>query len=434
MIKGTNRHVIGEFPITNTDSIQSKCDSAYNTLCARTGEGAEMTDWLDWPKQYFLSDEYKRLKKTAQKIRNENNAVVVIGIGGSYLTGQAVINSELGEFYNEKCIAGIPGFRDKPCIYYAGYDLSPDRLNSIRESLIGQKWSIIYNSKSGGTIEPAEAFHTVWNLLYDEYGEEANQRVYAVTDKKSGKLKEMVDEHDWESFVIPDGIGGRYCAFTACGLLPVEIAGIDADRLLVGACQASSDFKDNPQGIFAQYAMNRFYNYMNGRKVEVFAMNTPDLSFVAEWLKQLFGESEGKDDKGIFPTSAVFPRDLHSLGQFLQEGTRDLIFETFIIRDFKINLNIPKNNLNDNLDKYEGKSFTQATEAAMDGAYKAHTEGGNPCSIIRVGYTLEDLGYFMQSMFMACALYCYMIEVNPFNQPGVQSHKDRMKASPKWDE
>lgn len=430
MIKGTNRHVIGNFPITNRENFQSECDIAYKKLYAKTGEGSEMTDWLDWPKEYFVSDEYKRLKETAKKIHEKNDAVVVIGIGGSYLTPQSVINSEYGEFYNESRLNS----ECSPYIYYAGCDLSPDRLNYIIDSVEGISWSIIYISKSGGTMEPALAFRTLWNKLKEQYGEEAHNRVYAVTDNEKGILKSLANEHGWESFVIPDGIGGRYSGFTACGLLPIAVSGINTDQLLKGAIDAANECLNNPNSFAGEYAVWRYYNYTGGRNVEFFATNTPDLSFFGEWLKQLFGESEGKAETGLFPASGVFPRDLHSLGQYLQEGLRDEIFETFITREFKTTLKIPKSNLKDNLKKYENKDFTQAAEAAMDGAYKAHEAGGNPCATIRVGSTLEDLGYLMQSMFVACATYCYMINVNPFNQPGVESHKINMKASPKWDE
>lgn len=402
-----------------------KLEEAYNKLYAKTGEGAEMTGWLTWPAEYLHSAEYGRLKETAKKIRIENDAVVIIGIGGSYLTPKAVIDSEYGEAYNEVNYG--------PRIYYAGCDLSPDRLNSIIASLEGKDWSIIYISKSGGTMEPALAFRTLFDELESKYGVEANKRVYAITDAEKGILKTMANNHGWDSFVIPDNIGGRYSGLTACGLLPIAVAGIDTDALLIGASEAIIDCEDDPYSSFAlRYAKDRFDNYLNGYKVELFSINSPDLSFFAEWLKQLFGESEGKDEKGIFPASVVFPRDLHSLGQFLQDGTKGLIFETFIIREFQSYIEIPDSNLEDNLDDYAGKKFAQAASAAMDGAYKAHKAGGNPCSIIRVGNTLKDLGYLMQSMFIACAIYCYMLDVNPFNQPAVELHKKNMRSSPEW--
>ncbi len=434
MVKNTREHVIGEFPdfppIFPCSRTQTTvAEVAYNKLYAGTGEGSEMRGWMNWPKEYFVSGEYKKLKETAKNIRENNDSVIVIGIGGSYLTPQMVIHSEYGPYYNE--IAQSKGL---PKIYFAGCDLSPDNLNQIIEMVSDGDWSIIYISKSGGTMEPALAFRILWKSLQEKYGDEADKRVYAVTDAEKGILKSMANEHEWESFVIPDNIGGRYSGFTACGLLPIAVAGIDTDKLLEGAIDAVNDCEGNPDCFAAKYAEWRYYNYSQCRLVETFAMNSPYLSYLGEWLKQLFGESEGKNDKGLFPTSVVFPTDLHSLGQYLQEGVRDLIFETFIERDFKDDITIPESGLNDNLDTRAGKKFSQAAAAAMDGAYKAHTEGGNPCSIIRVGNTLEDMGYVMQSMFIACAISSYMLEVNPFNQPGVEAHKMAMKTSPKWDE
>lgn len=426
MVENTRKHVIGEFPVA--EEFQGKLNEAYNKLCARTGEGSNMTEWLDWPSRYLVSDEYKRLKKTAEKIRNQNDIVIVVGIGGSYLTAQAIIHSEYGEFYNEIAKAKL-----LPKIYFAGYNLSPDMLNYILKQTDDCDWSVVYISKSGGTMEPALAFRILWEKLQKKYGSKANERVYAITDAKKGILKEMANEHCWESFVIPDGIGGRYSGLTACGLLPIAISGIDTDKLLLGAIDAESDYKNSPKSFAGEYAKHRYANYERKRNVEFIAMNTPYLSYFAEWLKQLFGESEGKDGKGLFPASGVFPTDLHSLGQYLQEGKRNEIFETFIIVDFKEDIEIPESNLKDKLDERAGKRFGQAAAAAMDGAYKAHNAGGNPCAIIRVGKTLEDIGYLMQSMFVACAVHSYMIGVNPFNQPGVENHKVNMKNSPEWD-
>ena len=428
MIKNSREHVIGEFTIPD-DRFHKKMLEAYYTLYFGTGEGSKMRGWLEWPAKYVVSDEYKRLKETAKKIRNDSKAVIIIGIGGSYLTPQMIIQSEYGDFYNE--IAEKKGL---PRIYFAGCDLSPDRLNQIISMVSDVNWSIIYVSKSGGTMEPGLAFHTLWNKLLEKYGQEADRHVYTVTDPSRGILKTMSKEHDWESFIIPDEIGGRYSAFTACGLLPIAVAGINTDELLEGAIDAMKDC-ENLSSFAGKYAEWRYYNYaVRNNRVEFFATNTPDLSYFAEWLKQLFGESEGKNGRGLFPTSGVFPRDLHSLGQYLQEGVRDLVCETQIITDFKCDIEIPKNTLNDNLNERAGKFFSQAAAAAMDGAYKAHSKGGNPCAKIWVGNELADKGYLMQAMFNACPIGGYMLEVNPFNQPGVESHKVEMKVSPKWDE
>lgn len=427
MLKNKRSHIIGDFPIPS-DEFHEKMVQAYNTLYDGTGEGSEMRGWINWPKEYYVSEEYKTLKSTAKEIQEKSDVVIVIGIGGSYLTPQMIIHSEYGDAYNE--LASKNGV---PKIYFAGRDLSPDHLNQIIEMVSGVNWSIIYISKSGGTIEPALSFRVLWKYLYAQYGEEANQRVYAVTDSSKGILKGMANEHCWKSFIIPDDIGGRYSGFTACGLLPIAVAGINTDMLLKGAIDAVNDCDHNPSSFAAKYAGWRYHNYIEASCVEVYAVNTPFLSYFAEWLKQLFGESEGKDGKGLFPASITIPTDLHSLGQYLQDGLRDLICETFIEREFKGNIEIPKIKLNDNLESFAGKTFKQAAAAAMDGAYKAHSEGGNPCSNIYVGASLEDMGYLMQSMFVACAVSAYMIDVNPFNQPGVEAHKINMKSSPEWD-
>ena len=428
MIEDTNRLVLGEFPIP-TNKYHNLMVKAYRKLYAGTGAGAEMRDWIFWPEVYLKSEEYRRLKKTAKRIQEDNDVVIVIGIGGSYLTPQMVIHSEFGEFYNE-----IAEENDLPKIYFLGCDLSPDRFEEIRAMIYKKDFSIIYISKSGGTMEPALSFRMMWAELFGRYGNEANKRVFTITDPKKGILRAMTNEHGWESFTIPNGIGGRYSGLTACGLLPSEVAGICTEDLLEGAVEAMDDCKYNLDSFAARYAEWRYYNYAElGNRVEFFATNTPYLSYTSEWLKQLFAESEGKDGKGILPTSGVFPTDLHSLGQFLQDGTRNLIFETFIIRNFLFNIKIPEIDLKDNLDKRTGKYFNQACAAAMDGVYRAHTEGGNPCAKIFVQEWTNAIGALMYYMFVACSTYCYMLDVNPFDQPGVENHKANMKTSPEWD-
>ena len=422
-INNTSR-ITGTFPVTNPNPAVT---AALDTLLARNGAGREMLGWVDWPAKYFESEEYESLKETAAYIQSNSEVVIVIGIGGSYLTPQMVLQSQFGEYYNVETGWNIPN------IYFAGCDLSPDRIHRLLEYVKDVDWSIIYISKSGGTIEPALAFRTLYNQLCADYGHtRADHRVYCVTDKEKGILKNMANEHDWECFVIPDEIGGRYSGFTACGLLPLAVAGIDTDAMLRGAIEAAQK-EMSPDSFAFNYANWRYEMYQSGYKVEFLATNTPDLSYFTEWQKQLFGESEGKDGKGLFLSSGVFPRDLHSLGQYLQEGLRDLIIETFIERNFSIQHFIPTSDLNDNLDNREGKAFSQAAAAAMDGAFNAHSEGGNPCAKIRFGSSLEDLGYLMQALFVSCAISAYALGVNPFNQPGVEKHKAIMKTSPAWD-
>lgn len=421
-----NPKVTWNFPVDTSESQGLVVSDALAVLQRRNGPGGDMTGWIDWPQKYLESDEYARLKVTAQHICYESDAVVVIGIGGSYLTPEMVLHSCFGSHYNLLLSTQI---------FFAGIDMKPEGFERTLHLLEGKKWSVVYISKSGGTIEPALTFRFFYDQLIKKFGyEEANRRVYAVTDSCKGILKNLATEHNWDSFVIPDNIGGRYSGFTACGLLPLAIAGIDTDKLLLGAIEAAKA-ELSLDSFATSYACWRHLNYIMGLNVEFLAFNTPDLCFLGEWLKQLFGESEGKDNKGLFPTSGAFPRDLHSLGQFLQEGSKEVLFETFIERESSNALEIPvSNGLRDNLDKYTYKRFCQAAAAAMDGAYRAHSNGGNPCGTIRFGNRLEDLGYLMQAMFVACATFCYMLQVNPFNQPGVELHKQIMRSSPAWEE
>lgn len=418
--------VEGFFPGVGKNSkyYRERCE-AYEMLYKGTGKGAEMRGWITWPEEYKCSNEYSRLKATAENIRKDNDVVIVAGIGGSYLTPKMVIESEYGSFYNET--AGYDN--ENPRIYFAGCDFSADRMNTILDLLHGERWCIVYISKSGGTIEPATSFRVLFEKLKEDYGEEAaNTRVYAITDAAKGTLKGMADEYGWETFVIPDDIGGRYSGLTACGLLPIAIAGIDTDAILDGAIEAMKDCENNPCSMAGEYAEWRYQNYVGGRRIEFLALTDPYLEAFGEWWKQLFGESEGKEGKGIFPASGKFPTDLHSMGQFLQEGTRGLIFETILDRTYYDECGIGKSDLNDNLDCYEDLTFSEATIACRDGSYAAHTAGGNPCAKISEERSLYSSGYKMQMLFVACSVYCNMIGVNPHDQPGVEEHKKRTRA------
>ena len=305
-----------------------EAEEAKNVLMERTGTGAEMTDWLDWPTKFFESEEYARLRATAVEISERDDAVVVIGIGGSYLGARAVIEAELGAYHNEFC--------GGPSIYFAGSDLSTDEILDIATLVEDTSFSIIYISKSGGTIEPALAFRYFYKLLKDQFGEkEANNRVIAITGK-SGILHNLAEKNNWKTFAVPEGIGGRYSVLTPVGMLPIAIAGIDTDALLEGAIEAT---KSEAIQQAVEYASFRAYmEFEKCCEVEFLAVNSKRLQLFGEWYKQLFAESEGKEGKGVFPTSGIFPTDLHSVGQYLQEGMRNLIFETQIIRDFKHNL------------------------------------------------------------------------------------------------
>jgi len=407
-----------QFPET-CQGFMEEAEDAKNVLFERTGAGAEMTDWLDWPAKFFESEEYARLRATAVEIRERDDAVVVIGIGGSYLGARAVIEAEKGPYHNEFCYG--------PSIYFAGSDLSTDELDDIATLVEDTSFSIIYISKSGGTIEPALAFRYFYKFLKDRFGdEEANNRVIAITGK-SGILHNLAEKNNWKTFAVPEGIGGRYSVLTPVGMLPIAIAGIDTDALLEGAIEATK-----PEAIqqATQYASFRAYmEYEKCCEVEFLAVNSKRLQFFGEWYKQLFAESEGKEGKGVFPTSGIFPTDLHSVGQYLQDGMRDLIFETQVIREFKYKIGIPEGDADDGLDKYMGKTINDAANAAMTGAAIAHEDGGMAVGKIYVDSSTQALGYLLQFMMTACPISGYMHRINPFDQPGVEQHKVAMKKT-----
>lgn len=408
-----------QFPEVSDTALQL-AEEAKGVLFGRTGAGAKMTDWLDWPKKFYESAEYSRLLSTAWEISKRDSAVVVIGIGGSYLGAKAVIEAELGHYYNDFVY---------PNIYFVGSDMSTDEMEDIGMLVKYTSFSIIYISKSGGTIEPAIAFRYFYGILRRRFGEmEANHRVIAITGQ-NGILRNLANKNGWNTFSVPEGIGGRYSVLTPVGMLPICIANINTDRLLEGAIEATE-----PEAIqmAMQYAAFRYQmeHEPNNCKVEFLAVNSKSLQFFGEWYKQLFAESEGKEGKGIFPTSGIFPTDLHSVGQFLQDGTRGLIFETQLIREYKKEIKIPEvDGMDDGLDKYLGKTVNNAADAAMMGAAIAHSNGGMPIGKIFVGNSTKALGYLLQFMMTACPISGYMHNINPFNQPGVEQHKVAMKQT-----
>lgn len=423
-----NANVTCEFPphaehngTDKWEAVKTAWESLKNGSCA----GAEMTEWLHWPENYPFSDEYAHLLDTISYINKRFDAVVFVGIGGSYLTGKMFTDIMGGELYNP-----VYGY---PKCYFAGYDMDSSNLANVLGEL--ENWAVVYISKSGGTFEPASTFNILYSELlvkFDGNKKEANECVFAITDAKKGILKNMANENGWMSFAIPDGIGGRFSALTPVGLLPYGLIvgnGFIQD-LLLGAKEAVDDCYSDPKAFAFQYAEWRL---RHGRSIEFLATNSARLTYLAEWMKQLFGETEGKDGKGIFPTSGVFPRDLHSLGQFFQDGLKGVIFETQIISDVTdvTDYKIEKiDGLNDGLDKFYGKWLSEANEAAMHGAYVAHTKGGNPCGIIRFDtHNHYDLGYFIQSMFISASICAIAFGVNPFDQPGVELHKKVMKET-----
>ncbi len=389
------------------------------------GVGGEFTGWVHLPESYDRA-EFARIEQAAQKIRSDSQALVVIGIGGSYLGARGVIECLCSPNYNLKK-------KDTPNIYFIGNGLSSDQLSETMELLDGVDFSVNVISKSGTTTEPAVAFRFFRRLLEERYGKEgAAARIYATTDRHKGALKSLADANGYETFVVPDDIGGRYSVLTAVGLLPIAVAGIDIGELMAGAqsmmevCRAD-DIAVNPAW---QYAAARYELYQDGKKIELLASFEPSFRFMAEWWKQLYGESEGKEGKGLFPASVEFTADLHSMGQYIQQGERHL-FETVVRFGPSAHENpIPYDDGNgDGLNFLAGKTMDFIREQAMDGTLIAHVEGGVPNITVQVGrrnaFTLGELIYFFE---YACGLSGYLLDVNPFDQPGVEAYKKNMFA------
>lgn len=389
------------------------------------GVGGEFTGWVHLPESYDRA-EFARIERAAQKIRSDSQALVVIGIGGSYLGARGVIECLCSPNYNLKK-------KDTPNIYFIGNGLSSDQLSETMELLDGVDFSVNVISKSGTTTEPAVAFRFFRRLLEERYGKEgAAARIYATTDRHKGALKSLADANGYETFVVPDDIGGRYSVLTAVGLLPIAVAGIDIGELMAGAqsmmevCRAD-DIAVNPAW---QYAAARYEFYQDGKKIELLASFEPSFRFMAEWWKQLYGESEGKEGKGLFPASVEFTADLHSMGQYIQQGERHL-FETVVRFGPSAHENpVPYDDGNgDGLNFLAGKTMDFLREQAMDGTLIAHVEGGVPNITVQVGrrnaFTLGELIYFFE---YACGLSGYLLDVNPFDQPGVEAYKKNMFA------
>ena len=389
------------------------------------GVGGEFTGWVHLPESYDRA-EFARIEQAAQKIRSDSQALVVIGIGGSYLGARGVIECLCSPNYNLKK-------KDTPNIYFIGNGLSSDQLSETMELLDSVDFSVNVISKSGTTTEPAVAFRFFRRLLEERYGKEgAAARIYATTDRNKGALKSLADANGYETFVVPDDIGGRYSVLTAVGLLPIAVAGINIGELMAGAqsmmevCRAD-DIAVNPAW---QYAAARYELYQDGKKIELLASFEPSFRFMAEWWKQLYGESEGKEGKGLFPASVEFTADLHSMGQYIQQGERHL-FETVVRFGPSAHENpVPYDDGNgDGLNFLAGKTMDFLREQAMDGTLIAHVEGGVPNITVQVGrrnaFTLGELIYFFE---YACGLSGYLLDVNPFDQPGVEAYKKNMFA------
>ena len=405
-------------------AILPQVEAAHRTIHEKSGPGNDFLGWLDLPVNYDR-EEFDRILKAAQKIRSHSQVLVVIGIGGSYLGARAAIELLHSQLYNN--------LGDGPQIYFAGNSISPTYLNQVIRLCEGKDFSINVISKSGTTTEPALAFRIFRDLAIKKYGREgAKERIFCTTDKAKGTLKQLADEEGYETFVIPDDVGGRYSVLTAVGLLPIAVSGSDIAKLMEGAAKAREDLSvcDLDKNDCYRYAALRNILYRKGKAIEILVSYEPAFSMMAEWYKQLFGESEGKDNKGIYPSSAIFSTDLHSMGQFIQEGSR-ILFETVVdIAAPQQDLYIqPDPNNFDGLNFLSDQNMSVVNRKAMQGTILAHTEGGVPNMVLQLPtINEEELGYLIYFFEKACALSGYLLAVNPFNQPGVESYKKNMFA------
>ncbi len=400
-----------------------RLEKAAAMLANHDGPGGDYTGWVYLPRDYD-KEEFARIQAAAEKIQKQSQVLVVIGIGGSYLGARAVIELLCSPNYNLKK-------KNTPDILFAGNGLSTDALLETIALIGDRDFSVNVISKSGTTTEPAVAFRIFKQMLEEKYGkEEARERIYATTDKARGALKGLSDAEGYEEFVVPDDVGGRYSVLTAVGLLPIAVAGIDLDKLMGGARRAMEELSapglDNPAW---QYAAARHALYESGKKVELLACYEPSFRFFAEWWKQLYGESEGKEGKGLFPASVEYNADLHSMGQYIQEGER-LMFETVVKFEPKERYLIPNDPDNvDGLNFLSGKPLSFVAEQAMRGVILAHVDGGVPNVLIELpAIGEESVGYLIYFFEYVCGLSGYLLEVNPFNQPGVEAYKNNMYA------
>ena len=412
-------------PLPYEAALSPRLGIAHSRLQQGKGPGGEFTGWVHLPRDYDRA-EFARIKAAAQRIQRTSQALVVIGIGGSYLGARGVIECLCSPNYNLKK-------KDTPNIYFVGNGLDARAMAEVMELVGDVDFSVNVISKSGTTTEPAVAFRFFRKMLEERYGrEEAARRIYATTDRQKGALKSLADEAGYETFVVPDDIGGRYSVLTAVGLLPIAVAGVDIEALMAGAASmmetcAEEKMEENPAW---QYAGARYELYREGKKIEILACFDTCFRFMAEWWKQLYGESEGKEEKGLFPASVEFTADLHSMGQYIQQGERHLMETVVRFAPDEQELLIPRDEKDgDGLNFLAGRSMDFVKQQAMDGTLLAHVEGGVPNIIIKAdaigAYTLGELIYFFE---YACGLSGYLLDVNPFDQPGVEAYKKNMFA------
>ena len=408
--------------ITDEDieKIKPQIIEAKKTLLDRNGIGSDMTGWIDYMNNYD-EEEYEEIKLSAKYIMNNSDAFIILGIGGSYLGARAAIEAIRGDFHNDLC---------KPQIYYAGQNLSGAYLKKLIQTIKNKEVSVIVISKSGTTLETALAFRIIRDVMEEKYNEESKNRILVVTDKKSGALKSLSEICEYKAFAIPDDIGGRYSVITAVGLLPMAAAGLDTDKFLEGLKEASKEYQQNDfeNNICCQYAAARNILNRRGMEIEILVGYEPSNISIGEWWKQLFGESEGKNEQGIFPASLNFTTDLHSMGQYVQEGKK-IIFETTIVTEYtKDDIVVPadKNDF-DKLNYLSGKTFNYINKKAFEGTFMAHNEGSVPGIIIKIPEMNEFyLGKLFYFFMMACAISGYTNGIDPFTQPGVEGYKQNM--------
>ena len=413
-------------PFINEDefaAIYPQVAAAHQSLEAKNGPGSDFLGWMYLPRDYD-KEEFGRIQAAAEQIRSDSDVLVVAGIGGSYLGARAVVEAVKGVYHNEL----EPGLK----VYFCGNSISPTALNDIIALCKGKRFSINVISKSGTTTETSLAFRVLRKLLEDQVGtEEANKRIYATTDRAKGTLKQLADSQGWPTFVVPDDVGGRYSVLSAVGLLPIAAAGIDIAELMKGAADAMERFSVlSPDNDAYKYAAARNILSRKGKQIEILECYEPNFALMNEWYKQLFGESEGKDNKGLFPASCIFSTDLHSMGQFIQEGTRNM-FETIVnVKNPAKDLFIEELEGNfDGLNFLAGQNMSVVNRKAMEGTILAHTDGGVPQMLIDVDdLSAYNVGYLIYFFWRACACSGYLLGVNPFNQPGVESYKKNMFA------
>lgn len=412
--------------LTNTienislESYKDKVKVVHKMINEKTGAGNDFLGWTTWPTDYD-KEEFARIKEAAKEIRENYDVLVVAGIGGSYLGARCAIEALRGLYSN-----------DKLEIVYLGNTLSATYVAQVLKYLENKRFAINVISKSGTTTETSVAFRLLKELLIKKVGKEAaNKAIYATTDKARGALKTEANVEGYKTFVIPDDIGGRYSVITAVGLLPIAAAGLDIDALMSGCLAAQKDFDNDDifNNVCYQYAIARNYFYTHGKAVELFVTYEPQLTQIGEWLKQLFGESEGKEKKGLLPDSVTFSTDLHSLGQFIQEGT-PLLFETIVrVENSTLDVVVPHDEENlDGLNFLEGKKLSFVNEKAYEGTLRAHVDDGKvPNIVISIDKMNEyNLGYLFYFFMRACAMSAYLMDINPFNQPGVEVYKKNM--------